>query len=188
MSDPNKLESAANYMDPTVGWDSMQPKGMPLDELMGHEDSAACACEWCGFNPGQEEDAVRRETFDRLMVYLFADRRPEAWELVARRAYAIAKSYFPHLLVITGPEGQQIPMSLEKLSIVFDEPNTKAARATWSARIQRLVTDLMKSAGSKAKASFQKNPDACEKMSQAAKGNNNRNGGKKASPPSKTNQ
>ena len=172
----DRIDAANRHADPVVSWDALRDSGMSMDELMlPSEDGGEC-CDHCGLDAKKEEAAVRLETMDRLMVYLFADGRPEAWELVARRVYALAKCFFPHLLQMKGRDGELISMSLEKLSMVFDEPNTAAARATWSARISRLVTKPVQESGSHTKAGFQKSEQARAKMSLAQRGNRNRVG------------
>jgi hypothetical protein len=175
----DRLDAASRHADPTLSWDAMREQGMPMDQLMGYLEDDKDPCECCGLDAKHEEHAVRLETMDRLMVYLFSDGRPEAWEMVARRAYAVAKSFFPHLLMTKTPDGGTVAVSLERMGIIFDDPNTQAARAKWSARVQRMVTDPIHKTGSKAKAGFQKGEQACAKMSLAAKGNSNRNGGKR---------
>lgn len=177
----DRIEAAARHADPVLSWDALRDQGMPMDQLMVPVTDEKDPCECCGLDAEHEEQAVRLETMDRLMVYLFSDRRPEAYELVTRRVYALAKCYFPHLLTTRGPDGEILSVTLEKMGVIFDEPNTAAARATWSARLKRLVTNLVKENGSSVKAYFQKSPSACAKMSESAKGNQNRLGGKKAS-------
>lgn len=178
MSDhDDRLDAASRHADPTVSWDALQEQGMPMDQLMGYLEDEKDPCECCGLDAKHEENAVRLETMDRLMVYLFADGRPEAWELVARRAYAVAKCFFPHLLLTRTPDGGTVSVSLERMGIIFDDPNTEASRAKWSARVKRMVTSPIEASGSRAKAGFQKGEQACAKMSRAQRGNRNRNGG-----------
>lgn len=174
--DNERMEAAARHAEATVSWDALRGEGMSMDELMQPEPEEMDPCETCGIDHEAEEGAVRRETMDRLMVYLFSDGRPEAWELVARRAYALAKFFFPHLLMMRGPEGEPKAMTLERLGHVFDEPNTEAARARWQVRIDKMVTDLLTANGSHAKAGYQKNSQARARMSQAQMGNRNRCG------------
>ena len=175
MSDEHHIEAAARHAEASFSWGLMeQLRHMPLEQLMEEEECKSGTCEFCEVNLGRELKGVKAETFERLFLYLFADCEPCAWELVAKRVYAIAKSYFPHLLVVKDHDGRDRRMSLEDLGHVFDEPNVKAARARWSARRDRIVSKPVRESGSTALVSCQKSASARAKYSAAQKGNQNR--------------
>ena len=123
MSDEAHIESAFRHGDPAaiLPWHGMTPD----EEMIWKEQ---------GEPEGEENRAWLMEL---CLVYLFADGRPEAYELVARRVYAVAKCFFPHLLLTRLPDGGTVAVSLEKMGIIFDDPNTESSRAKWSARVKR---------------------------------------------------
>ena len=177
MSDEHHLEAAARHMEATVPWTAMQQmRSMPLEQLLEDEEARDCTCQYCEVNLAKELRGVKAETFERLFLYLFADCEPVAWEMVAKRTYAIAKAFFPHLLVVKDGQGREHRLSLEDLAHVFEEANLPAARARWSARLKNVVMKPIRAMGSKAIWRGAKSASACGKYSEAQKGNQNRKG------------
>lgn len=155
MSDETRLQAAhgGGRMDPTHGFQSLHVR-TPLEELMASEDG-----------DGPEVDAIRKETMERLMLFFFADGKPERLELPMRRVYAVAKAFFPELI-----DG----MSLDALGEVFDEDKPERARARWSARLKVMVNKPIEEAGGVAHSKYQKAESASAKYSAAQMGNRNR--------------
>lgn len=109
---------------------------------------------------------VRDELLGKLLWFFFYKGKPERAELVMRRVYALAKSFYPK--AIHG-------MSLEELgTVVFREGKPSAARARWSWRIKKMINEFIEASGGVAHAHFQKSSSTCRKYRAAAMGNNNR--------------
>jgi hypothetical protein len=177
MSDEHHLEAAARHMEATVPWTAMQQmRSMPLEQLLEDEEARDCTCQYCEVNLAKELKGLKAETFERVFLYLFADGEAAAWEMVARRVYAVAKAYFPHLLAVKDKEGKERRFSLEDLGHVFEEENVPASRARWQARVARIVDKPVRESGSTARRYGSKSATACGKYSEAQKGNQNRKG------------
>jgi hypothetical protein len=155
MNDETRVGAAhrGGSMDPTHGFQALQPTPTPLDSLIEKEEGRP------------ETDAVRSATMRKLMAFIFDDGKPENPEFAMRRLYAIAKAFYPDLI-----EG----ISLEALGKVFEEDNTEKGRQRWSARIRNIINKPIAEAGGVAHAKFQKSETTCRKYSEAQKGNQNR--------------
>lgn len=125
----------------------------PLEDLMSREEGE-----------DTDEYSIKREAFDRMLDYFFADGPHPG--TVMRRVFAWAKALRSELL---------LNMSLDEIGKMFGE-----GRAAQSWRIKQLVTRPLKASGAKGShLPWQKSPTAVEKYSASAIGNRNRRGGKK---------
>lgn len=112
----------------------------------------------------EEEKAIRDEVFNRMLDFVFQDGPHPG--VVMRRLYGLAWAFRRDLI------GE---MSQRDLAKLFAE--TPAAM-NW--RINRMFTDYLKSAGMRGRLAGQKTLDAVASYARAAKGNQNRKGGKKS--------
>lgn len=132
----------------TAGLGSMDQE-TPLEALMRAEESAGEGEEW----------AIRTEAWHTLLEFFFSE-GPEPLAVI-RQIYGIVKALKPELIG---------DMSCEDIALLCGD----GGRATVSARIKRIYNNLLTKNGSRAKAPFQKNPEALRSFSRAQRGNKNR--------------
>jgi hypothetical protein len=108
---------------------------------------------------------VRDETVGLVMGFLFTVRGRGGVKVVMQRLYCLAKAFFPE--TIKG-------MSLERLGEVFGEPGRRGARARWSARVKKVVSEFIEAAGGVGHLKYQKSESTCRKYAAAQAGNQNR--------------
>jgi len=127
----------------------------PAQDLMDKERRAGVDVdELRDESVSEEEAATREETFNSLL------------DFVMRRLYATAWAFRKDLIG---------DMSQRDLAKMFEE--TPGAMS-W--RVNRMFTDYFKSAGIRGRLAGQKPLEAVAKYAEAAKGNQNRKGGKKS--------
>lgn len=101
-----------------------------------------------------------RATIVAIVEYITC--QGKTWKSIVASAYAIAKSFHPHLLA---------GMSLEDIAVLSGD----AGRATPSHRVRRLINKKLADAGAKATSvPFQKSASAIKAYAKAQKGNSNR--------------
>ena len=143
---------AVDYSNPAQDlMDKERRAGVDVDELRDESVS-------------EEEAATREETFNSLLDFVFRDGPHPG--VVMRRLYATAWAFRKDLIG---------DMSQRDLAKMFEE--TPGAMS-W--RVNRMFTDYFKSAGIRGRLAGQKPLEAVAKYAEAAKGNQNRKGGKKS--------